>query len=350
MSTVRHAVPLEQLRRYPGWQDPEVRGLGSETVLYLHDDLSVHGDFLPGRALFDDASPEWALFCRRELGLESHEWPPFELHPHNRDFRWRPTEGPFRLITEEQARGYDELGWVVIEDAFDPETIAAITAEIDRIEEESEESLRKMRNGKAFIARAGEITFTTHLCRRSALLREFYASKVWQDLMHDLIGPDVRLYWDQAVYKKPGVESPFPWHQDNGYTFLDPQQYVTCWLALTDADETNGCLWLVPAIHRLGTLKHDLTSLGYVCFEETPKQAVPLPARSGTLVAMAATTPHVTGGNMTSETRKALVVQYAPDGSETITTDAWGNDERRPATMPDRQYPILVGGRPPQST
>ncbi len=25
------------------------------------------------------------------------------------------------------------------------------------------------------------------------------------DLVHDLIGPDVCLYWDQAVYKKPGT-------------------------------------------------------------------------------------------------------------------------------------------------
>ena len=70
----------------------------------------------------------------------------------------------------------------------------------------------------------------------------------------DLIGPDVRLYWDQAVYKKPGTESPFPWHQDNGYAFVEPQQYLTCWVALTDATEDNGCPWVVPGLHRRGAL------------------------------------------------------------------------------------------------
>ena len=78
-----------------------------------------------------------------------------------------------------------------------------------------------------FIARAGEITFTTHLVTRSSALRAFCASRLFQNLAHDLIGPDVRLYWDQAVYKKPGTRADFPWHQDNGYTFIEPQEYLT---------------------------------------------------------------------------------------------------------------------------
>ena len=56
----------------------------------------------------------------------------------------------------------------------------------------------------------------------------------------------MRLYWDQAVYKKPDTAAPFPWHQDNGYAYVEPQQYLTCWIALTDATEDNGCPWVVP--------------------------------------------------------------------------------------------------------
>ena len=43
----------------------------------------------------------------------------------------------------------------------------------------------------------------------------------------DLLGPDVRLYWDQAVYKKPETPREFPWHQDTGYVFTEPQDYLT---------------------------------------------------------------------------------------------------------------------------
>ena len=61
---------------------------------------------------------------------------------------------------------------------------------------------------------------------RSDILRAFAAHPKIKDICHDLIGDDVRLYWDQSVYKKTGKEQEFPWHQDNGYTFIEPQQYL----------------------------------------------------------------------------------------------------------------------------
>ena len=76
------------------------------------------------------------------------------------------------------------------------------------------------------------------------------------DLCADLLGPDVNLYWDQAVYKKPEKPRRVPWHQDNGYTYIEPQQYLTIWLALTDATEDNGCPVVAPGVHRMGTLAH----------------------------------------------------------------------------------------------
>ena len=53
-----------------------------------------------------------------------------KLHELNRDFRWDPTRGPFRIVTPEQAQSYDERGFFVLEDVFDPETIDALAAEI----------------------------------------------------------------------------------------------------------------------------------------------------------------------------------------------------------------------------
>jgi ectoine hydroxylase-related dioxygenase (phytanoyl-CoA dioxygenase family) len=179
------------------------------------------------------------------------------LHRLNHDFEWAPLHPPFATITAEQAASYDEAGFFVIEDALDADTVAELLAEIDPFERELEEQLRQLDGGKAFIARADEITFTTHLVIRSEHLRSFVAESPLADLCADLIGPEVRLYWDQAVYKKPGTNASFPWHPDNGYALLDPQQYLTCWIALTDATEDNGCPWVVPGIHRTGTLQHE---------------------------------------------------------------------------------------------
>jgi ectoine hydroxylase-related dioxygenase (phytanoyl-CoA dioxygenase family) len=250
----------------------------------------------------------------------------------------------FQLVTPDQARAYDDLGYFVLEDAFDRATLDEIMAEIDPVEAEIEEALRGFDKGTAFIARADEITFTTHLVTRSERLRRLVATSPLRELCLDLIGPDVRLYWDQAVYKKPDTDASFPWHQDNGYAFVEPQQYLTCWIALTDATRDNGCPWVVPGLHRIGTLAHHLTDTGFVCLDNPP-DAVPVPVSEGSVVVFSSLTPHCTGPNRTDAVRKAYIVQYAPDGAEVQVRDADGGLQRYPADDARRQFPIVREGR-----
>jgi ectoine hydroxylase-related dioxygenase (phytanoyl-CoA dioxygenase family) len=264
------------------------------------------------------------------------------LHASNTRFEWRPRRGPFRRISDAQARAYDEQGFFLLPEAITAEECTELIAAIDPLESAGEELLRQ-HGGRLFIARADEITFTPHLVTRSPLLRRFCAGPVFADLVHDLIGPDVRLYWDQAVYKKPGMDLPFPWHQDNGYTFIEPQQYLTCWVALSDASEANGCPWVVPKLHRRGTLAHERSALGFVCLSGRQGAAVPVPARAGDIVVFSSLTPHSTGPNASSEVRKTYIVQFAPDGAAILTPEG----ARIPANAPERQFPVLVAGKRP---
>jgi ectoine hydroxylase-related dioxygenase (phytanoyl-CoA dioxygenase family) len=265
-------------------------------------------------------------------------------HEQNQHFSWHAHEGPFRVVTADQARSYDDLGYFVLEDAFDAADLQRIVAEIDPHEAEIEAALRAFDEGKAFIARADEITFTTHLVTKSEVLRHLVATDPLRGLCADLIGPDVRLYWDQAVYKKPDTDASFPWHQDNGYAFVEPQQYLTCWIALTDATRDNGCPWVVPGLHRLGTLAHRLTETGFVCLDNPP-DAVPVPVKAGSIVVFSSLTPHCTGPNRTDEVRKAYIVQYAPDGAVVQVRDEQGEVQHYPADDPRRQFPVLREGR-----
>lgn len=270
-----------------------------------------------------------------------------ERHPLDEGFVWRSAPGPLRRLVPDEARAYDEQGFFVLEHAFDASTVARVVAAIDPFEAKVEEMLRGQEGGRLFIARAGEITFAPHLVASSAYLREFCGGPVFADLAHDLIGPNVRLYWDQAVYKKPGAEVDFPWHQDNGYTFIEPQQYLTCWVALTNVDESNGCPWVVPGLHRLGTLRHWMTDLGWRCLER-PKRAVPVPARAGSIIVFSSLTPHRTGPNLTSVVRKAYIVQFAPDGARRVEVDRASGERRYvPCDSPERQFSILVDGSSP---
>jgi phytanoyl-CoA hydroxylase len=269
-----------------------------------------------------------------------------DLHPLNRGFSWAARAGPFRCITGAQARSFDQHGFFVLEDALDAAALRALVDAIDPWEAKVESLLAALPERKLFIARAGEITFSTHLVLRSELARAFCASPLFQGLVHDLVGPDARLYWDQAVYKKPRGEKDFPWHQDNGYTFIEPQQYLTCWVALSDATPDNGCPWLAPGLHRFGTLRHWMTDTGWRCLDEVP-DAVAVPLRAGSIAVFSSLTPHRTGPNRTGAVRKSYIVQFAPDGARVMKPGPDGRPE--PAARCDdaeRQFPVLVDGEP----
>ena len=262
-----------------------------------------------------------------------------EIHPDNKGFSWSIPEGPYQYLSKEEVEQFDKKGYLTIKNAFDSEFMEQIADLIDPFEAKVTETLRGFQDGKVFISRAEEITFSTHLVTLSEELKKFSKHEVFSSLCLDLVGKNVRLYWDQAVYKKPGTQEEFPWHQDNGYTFIEPQAYLTCWLALTDTNETNGCPWVIPEIHRLGTLKHDTTDLGF----ELPlssSEAIPLPLEAGSIAVFSSLTPHRTGPNTSKEIRKTYILQYAPDGAQRKISGTLSE----PVDDESRQYYVVKNG------
>ncbi|QNA86593.1 phytanoyl-CoA dioxygenase family protein [Sphingomonas sp. So64.6b] len=240
-----------------------------------------------------------------------------------RDFAWQdiPADRTLRRLDHEQAAAFDRDGFVLIRDAFTPDEIAAVIATIDPIEEAYERYVSEQMGGQFRLTSSGTITFAAHLVTKSDVLRSFAAHPAIRDLCRDLAGDRVRLYWDQSVYKKTGKAQEFPWHQDNGYTFIEPQQYLTFWIPLVDVDVDNGCPWIAPGKHRLGTLEHWQTPIGLKCLEEA-EDAVAVPAKAGDIILFSSLAPHRTGPNLKQGTvRKAYILQYAPDGAHALAAD-----------------------------
>ena len=146
---------------------------------------------------------------------------------------------------------------------------------------------------------------------RSERLRQFSRATPLTDICRDLIGPDVRLYFDQAVYKRPNTPSAaLPFHQDNGYNFKRPEAYITIWIPLHDVDADGGCLWVVPGVHRRGTLQHHMTDDGFFVCDVDHDDAHPVPVAATDLVVLSSLTPHATGGNHSARMRKAYLLSY----------------------------------------
>lgn len=264
-------------------------------------------------------------------------------HRKNVNFSWcdfspRDEIGNNALVSDAHRHAYSQQGAFVLEKAFTAAELEAVIAVLDPLEAQAEAMLREQ-PAKVGIARADEITFSAHLVAQSQVLADFARHPSLQALCAALLGSDVRLYWDQLVYKKPDTEAEFPWHQDNGYTYLEPQQYLTCWIALNDATPENGCPWIVPGLHREGTLAHRWTDLGFQCFEDHP-QAQVLPVTAGSIAVFSSLTPHRTGPNLTATTRKSYILQYATDGA---LMHPHGQAPLL-ANNPDWQFSILEGG------
>jgi ectoine hydroxylase-related dioxygenase (phytanoyl-CoA dioxygenase family) len=273
-----------------------------------------------------------------------------DLHPWNDGLPARPPRpAPGRLTPEEVAH-FDDQGYVLLEGLFDRDRLDGVREAIDPREEAVNDLLRGFEGGRISVAIADALTVTIHPSTFDQRCRDLAYDPVLADLAHDLIGPEVRLYWDQAVYKRPRNPDVVPWHQDNGYAYVEPQEYLTVWVPLGDATLANGTVWVVPGGHRRGTLAHWDTDLGRRCLPETTDGAVAVEVPAGCAVAFSSLTPHRTGPNSTDEVRSAYILQYAPDGAEVLEPDhdapaSAPPARRRPCTDPERQHPIVSGGR-----
>ena len=140
-----------------------------------------------------------------------------------------------------------------------------------------------------------------------------------------ILGPDVDLFsGSQIAYKPARTGTPFTWHQDGGFNYIEPCTYVTMWLALDDVTVENGTIWVIPESHTWGRLRHvrppDTPGTMIAYDEHAPYQGVPVIARRGQIAVFSSLTLHKSGNNTTDNPRRAWVMQYCLPGTHNPNT------------------------------
>ena len=79
------------------------------------------------------------------------------------------------------------------------------------------------------------------------------------DIVEALIGPNILLWTSTYIIKEPDTPTHVSWHQDLTYWGLSGEDQVSMWLALSPANEANGCMRLVPGSHCGGRHDHRVT-------------------------------------------------------------------------------------------
>jgi len=154
--------------------------------------------------------------------------------------------------------------------------------------------------------------FFTQSRGKSAVLAEVAARGPQVSLIRQLVGDNLRCWYDQFVVKPP-LESGgvFPWHQDNGYTRPNPDNNVTVWIALDDVHEKNGCVWVVPESHHQGLVPHlKKSETSWHIEVDVPGNGIPVVLKAGEAVIFTGYTLHRSLGNQTDRPRRALFLEY----------------------------------------
>lgn len=162
------------------------------------------------------------------------------------------------------------------------------------------------------------LSVVQQLVHRSKLMREFVSQGPQVALAVEVLGPDVCFTHQQYVSKGAGAgdASEVPWHQDSGYGRLEPPTDLTIWIALSDTDERNGCLWILPGSHRLGLQPHHRAGrlIGADVNSQKENQGIPVPMAAGDALLFSGHLLHRSLENRTRVARHALYLRYCtPD-------------------------------------
>lgn len=151
------------------------------------------------------------------------------------------------------------------------------------------------------------------------IVRDFYFRGPLVGIASQVIGPNIKGATSQLTFKMRGNTKPFGWHQDNGYGELDPYNTLTTLTALDNADEQNGCLWLIPGSHKHGQI--DVSSQidrekklagASIELEVDESGAIPMPLQAGETLIFHCWMLHKSEGNLSPDRdRRILFLRYA---------------------------------------
>ncbi|MCW5773815.1 MAG: phytanoyl-CoA dioxygenase family protein [Rhodospirillaceae bacterium] len=196
-------------------------------------------------------------------------------------------------------------GYVAGLPALTPEETARYRAELMRLYETLPAALQKH-----FINLHGVLAWADELGRHKAIL----------DAVEQLIGPDIFLWKSRGFAKFPGPGH-VAWHQDLPHWNLVPDEAITAWVALSDVNEANGCVRVVPGTHRGGSRASDAVAdptnllsagLEFTVSDQEAAQAAPMLLKAGQFSLHHGMIVHGSGANVTEAPRLGAAFVYIP--------------------------------------
>jgi ectoine hydroxylase-related dioxygenase (phytanoyl-CoA dioxygenase family) len=248
---------------------------------------------------------------------------------------------PARLNAEQIAQ-FDRNGYLIVDGFFNDDDLQPV---IDEINEEVNKRAKELVAKKELSQTYAEYGFEHQLAMISRETDKV-ALSIWNgglcgpaffnlirnpkllNIAESLCGPELIA---SSVYRlRPKIPNyaygAVPWHQDSGYTehYCDKSLMLTVWLPLVDSNQENGCMWVIPGVHKDGIVRHaSRKGKPYLIIPDNdlPKKNQPICAEVKKYGALFLTnmTPHASFDNSTDIVRWSMDLRYQ---SATLPTNA----------------------------
>ena len=205
-------------------------------------------------------------------------------------------------LSPNQLKQYEDEGFVSPINIFSKEEAKEIRDEIELIENQMPGELDK--SGR----------YNAHLI--SPLLDEVTHHPKILDAVQSLIGEDILVCGTTLFIKNPNEKGFVSYHQDAKYIGLEPHNWVTAWVAITDSNENNGCMRMWSGSHKDNLKEHDqkfnqgnLLTRGQTVKNVPKEETTPLVLTAGQMSLHHPTTVHGSELNKSDDRRIGFVIQ-----------------------------------------
>ena len=204
-------------------------------------------------------------------------------------------------LTTDQIKQYHKEGYVAPIEILTREEALEVRNEIELIENRFPNELNN--SGR----------YNVHLI--SPKLDEVVHNSNILDSVESIIGKNILVCSTTLFIKNANQNGFVSYHQDAKYIGLEPHNWVTAWIAITDSNETNGCMKMWPGSH--ADLKEheqkfnqgNLLTRGQTIKNVPEDQVKPIELKAGQMSLHHPRIIHGSGINKSGDKRIGFVVQ-----------------------------------------
>ena len=205
-------------------------------------------------------------------------------------------------LTEKQLDHYKNKGYVSPISVLTSTEAREIRDEIERIEKDWPRALDGINRNYV------------HLI--SPKFNEICLNKNILDAVESIIGKNILICGTTLFIKNANEKGFVSFHQDAKYIGLEPHNWVTAWVAVTDATEKNGCMRMLSGSHK-DNLKHheqkfdknNLLTRGQTITDVPLDKTDPVILEAGQMSLHHPTIVHGSGLNNSNDRRIGFVIQ-----------------------------------------